>query len=335
MRGSPRGICRASSRRWAPSRGETAGDEAPLTPFRNRDFPFLFVGRSGGCPPVALAGQAGARVVGVDITDAWFDEARARAAVADVDIDLRLGDAEDLPVDDEGFDVVLSSFGAIFAPRHDSVASELVRVCRPGGVIALTAWTPGGANDTVFSTLLTRLPSLPAFVTPFIRWGDPAHVRDLFASTGVTLSFEHRDFEVEFPSVEAFKAFVFETSGGFARARRALEELGSWAETLAAFEAAIDDQQELPGGPVARGTSDSSRRSVVTRVGGHQLCDILARTASQEHIPAVASVADPSPLSWHADTLASEGKASSLTCFDGSTDDRACCRSRPGRAAGG
>jgi hypothetical protein len=85
-------------------------------------------------------------------------------------------------------------------------------------------------------------------VTPFIRWGDPAHVRDLFASTGVTLSFEHRDFEVEFPSVEAFKAFVFETSGGFARARRALEGLGGWAEALAAFEAAIDATNEADDG---------------------------------------------------------------------------------------
>jgi SAM-dependent methyltransferase len=203
---------------------------------------------TGSGSVAVLAGQAGARVVGVDITEAWFDEARARAAIAGVDVDLRLGDAEDLPVDDESFDVVLSSFGAIFAPRHEVVAGELVRVCRPGGVIALTAWPHGGANDTVFSTLLTRLPSPPEFVTPFIRWGDPAHVRELFDSAGVTLSFEHRDFEVEFPSVEAFKAFVFETSGGFIRARRALEELGGWEEAFTAFEAAIDATNEADDG---------------------------------------------------------------------------------------
>jgi SAM-dependent methyltransferase len=179
---------------------------------------------TGSGSVAVLAGQAGAQMVGVDITDAWFDEARARAAIAGVELDLRMGDAEDLPVDDESFDVVLSSFGAIFAPRHEVVAGELVRVCRPGGVIGLTAWPPGGANDIVFSTLLTRLPSPPEFVTPFIRWGDPAHVRELFAATGVALSFEHRDFKVEFPSVEEFKAFVFETSGGFIRTRRALED---------------------------------------------------------------------------------------------------------------
>ena len=187
-----------------------------------------------------LAAQSGAQVVGVDITDAWFENARARAAAAGARLDLRVGDAEDLPVEDEDFDVVLSSFGAIFAPRHEIVVRELARVCRPGGVIGLTAWPPGGANDIVFSTLLTRLPSPPAYVTPFIRWGDPAHVRQLFASTGLTPSFEDRHIEVEFPSVEGFASFVFKTSGGIIRARRALQELGRWEEALAAFRAAID-----------------------------------------------------------------------------------------------
>jgi SAM-dependent methyltransferase len=203
---------------------------------------------TGSGSVAVLAGQAGADVVAIDITDAWFDEARARAAVAGVEIDLRLGDAEDLLVDDESFDVVLSSFGAIFAPRHDVAASELVRVCRPGGVIGLTAWTPGGSNDTVFSPLLTRLPSPPDFVTPFIRWGDPAHVREVFASADVTLSFEHRAFDVGFPSAEAFEAFVFETSGGFMRARRTLDELGRWEEAHAEFKAAVDATNKADDG---------------------------------------------------------------------------------------
>jgi SAM-dependent methyltransferase len=168
--------------------------------------------------------------------------------VAGVEIDLRLVDAEDLPVDDESFDVVLSSFSAILGPRHDVAASELVRVCRPGGVIGLTAWTPGGSNHTVLSPLLTRLPSPPDFVTPFIRWGDPAHVREVFASTDVTLSFEHRAFDVGFPSAEAFEAFVFETSGGFMQARRTLDELGRWEEAHAEFKAAVDATNEADDG---------------------------------------------------------------------------------------
>ena len=85
----------------------------------------LDVGTGSGSVAVAAA-LAGAEVVGVDITDAWFDEARSRASVAGVELDLRLGDAEALPVEDGSFDVVLSSFAAIFAPLHDLVASELV-----------------------------------------------------------------------------------------------------------------------------------------------------------------------------------------------------------------
>lgn len=203
---------------------------------------------TGSASVAVLAARAGAQVVGIDITDAWFDKARARALAAGVDIELRLGDAEDLPVDDGAFDVVLSSFGAIFAPRHDVVAGELVRVCRPGGVIALTAWPPGGSNHTVFAPLMTRLPSPPEFVTPFIRWGDPAHVRELFASKDVSLNFEHRDFDVEFPSVEAFETFVFETSGGFMRARQILQELANWEEAYAEFEAAIEVTNEADDG---------------------------------------------------------------------------------------
>ncbi len=129
----------------------------------------LDVGTGSGSVAVAAA-LAGAEVVGVDITDAWFDEAHGRANAVGVKLDLRLGDAEALPVDNGSFDVVLSSFAAIFAPRHDLVASEFVRVCRDGGVFGITAWTPDGANNTVFSTLVESLPSgIPSAVGERLR----------------------------------------------------------------------------------------------------------------------------------------------------------------------
>jgi ubiquinone/menaquinone biosynthesis C-methylase UbiE len=71
-------------------------------------------------------------VVGVDITDVWFDDALRRAAEGGVELDLRVGDAEDLPVEDQTFDAVLSNFGATLAPRHPVVAAELARACRRG-----------------------------------------------------------------------------------------------------------------------------------------------------------------------------------------------------------
>lgn len=207
----------------------------------------LDVGTGSGSVAM-LAGQAGAEVVGIDITDAWFEEARARGEAVGIELELLIGDAEDLPVDDAAFDVVLSNFGAIFAPRHDVVADELVRVCRAGGTIALTAPTPGGADTSVFSQLPARLPSPSEFATPFIRWGDPAYVEELFAPKDVTLTFEHRDFEVAFPSVEAFETFVFENVGGSMRARRTLEELGDWEDAYGKFQDAIHATNEAEDG---------------------------------------------------------------------------------------
>jgi SAM-dependent methyltransferase len=90
------------------------------------------------------AAQAGAQVTGVDLTPELFDAARAEAAQAGVTVDWVQGDAEDLPFEDEAFDVVLSTFGCMFAPRHAIAASEIARVLRPGGRIGITSWTPEG-----------------------------------------------------------------------------------------------------------------------------------------------------------------------------------------------
>ena len=143
---------------------------------------------------------------------------------------------------------MLSSFGAIFAPRHDLVASELVRVCRDGGTIGITAWTPDGTNSAVFSTLVEHLPSPSEFVTPSILWGDPDHVRGLFASHDVALHFERLRFPVTFSSVDAFESFVFENSGLLMAARRALEELGRWDEAHGAMREALDQINEADDG---------------------------------------------------------------------------------------
>ena len=151
-------------------------------------------------------------------------------------------------MEDGSFDVVLSSFAAIFAPRHDLVASELVRVCRGGGTIGMTAWTPDGTNNEVFSTLADRLPPAPEFVTPSILWGDPNHVRSLFAPHDVTLRIERPAFEVVYESVEALEAFAFENSSGLAAARDALTGLGRWDAAHAAMRQALDRTNQAQDG---------------------------------------------------------------------------------------
>src|SRR4051794_4393978 len=104
------------------------------------------------------AAAAGARVVGVDLTPELFEAGRRLAAEARVEVEWVEGDAEELPAGDDAFDVALSVFGCIFAPRHAVTARELARVLRPGGRLCVTAWTPEGEMGKLFRTLGGYLP---------------------------------------------------------------------------------------------------------------------------------------------------------------------------------
>jgi hypothetical protein len=100
----------------------------------------------------------------------------------------------------------------------------------------------------VFSTLVEFLPAPPEFVSPSILWGDPDHIRDLFASHDVTLRFDRPEFTVTFSSVDAFELFTFENSGAMIAARRALEAMGRWDEAHAAMREAMDQTNEAEDG---------------------------------------------------------------------------------------
>src|SRR5215216_6273752 len=132
---------------------------------------------------------AGAQVVGLDLTPELFETARRRAAERGVAVDWVEGDAEDLPFEDERFDRVLSAFGVQFAPRHEVVAQELARVCRPGGRIGLVNWTPEGQVGELFKVMGRYLPPPPDFASAPALWGDEEHVRGLFDGTGIDLEF--------------------------------------------------------------------------------------------------------------------------------------------------
>lgn len=99
------------------------------------------------------AAQAGAKATASDLTPELFDAGRARAANAGVELEWAETDAENLPFEDASYDVVMSCIGAMFAPRHERVADELVRVCRPGGTIALLSWTPDGMLGPLFKLM--------------------------------------------------------------------------------------------------------------------------------------------------------------------------------------
>jgi len=126
------------------------------------------------------AARAGAAVTASDLTPELLDAGRARAEAAGVELDWAVADAEQLPFDDASFDVVMSSIGAMFAPHHQEVADELVRVCRPGGKIALLSWTPEGMLGALFKMIGPFAPPPPPGAQPPPLWGGEEHLRGLF-----------------------------------------------------------------------------------------------------------------------------------------------------------
>ncbi len=120
------------------------------------------------------AASAGAPVVGIDLAPALIETARERAAAHGLDIDYRVGDCEALDVPDASFDVASSCVGVMFAPDHAATASELARVIRPGGRIALAAWTPTGGIGDLFRLMAPFQPAPPPS-SPF-DWGDEGKV---------------------------------------------------------------------------------------------------------------------------------------------------------------
>jgi SAM-dependent methyltransferase len=126
------------------------------------------------------AAQRGADVVASDLTPELFDAGRARAEAAGVELDWVTADAEDLPFDDDSFDVVISSIGVMFAPFHQKAADELARVTRPGGTIGLLNWTPDGMLGALFRMMGPYAPPPPPGAQPPPLWGGEEHMRELF-----------------------------------------------------------------------------------------------------------------------------------------------------------
>lgn len=194
-----------------------------------------------------IAAQAGAKVTGLDLTPELFEAARRRMAEARVEIELIEGDAEDLPFEDDSFDRVLSVFGVMFAPRHDLGAAELVRVCRPGGTIAVAAWTPEGAFGQMLATLVSYMPPPPPEQKPPLLWGSEPYVRELFAGTGAELEFERHMVNFADRSAEDAIAYNERMLGPVVMTKAALEPQGKW-DALRAELVALYDRTSEPAG---------------------------------------------------------------------------------------
>src|SRR6476661_3248239 len=126
------------------------------------------------------AARAGADVVGVDIAPNLLAQARERAAAENLPARFQEGDAEELAFADAHFDLVISMFGAMFAPRPDRVAAELLRVAKPGATIAMANWTANGFVGKSFQVTSKMSPPPPGLPSPLL-WGDESVVRQRFS----------------------------------------------------------------------------------------------------------------------------------------------------------
>jgi ubiquinone/menaquinone biosynthesis C-methylase UbiE len=174
------------------------------------------------------AARAGASVTGVDIAPNLLITARARAQAEKINIQFDEGDAEQLPYADASFDVVVTMFGAMFAPRPDVTAAELRRVCRPGGLIAMANWTPAGFIGQMFKTTAAHVPP-PNIPSPLL-WGDEATVRERLQRDDDLLQFTRRSIAFRLPLTPAQTVDYFRTwYGPTLRAFAALDEAGQAA----------------------------------------------------------------------------------------------------------
>jgi SAM-dependent methyltransferase len=194
------------------------------------------------------AAARGATVVGLDITPELFATARSRADALDVGVDWLEGDAEQLPFAADTFDRVLSAFGVQFAPRHQLVADELVRVLRPDGLIVLVNWTPDGLIGQLLRLLGRYLPPPPDYASPPPLWGDEAHVRRLFAGSKLELEFARGHNPWRFDSAEHWVAFMETKYGPTLKARERLTAEGRWDDCRAEIVALAERHNRAADG---------------------------------------------------------------------------------------
>jgi ubiquinone/menaquinone biosynthesis C-methylase UbiE len=192
------------------------------------------------------AARRGCEATGVDYVPALVEHGRARAAVEGLDVEFVVGDAESLPCDDASFDAVLSCLGVMFTPDQERAARELVRVCRPGGTIALANWTPTSFVGELFATVARHVPP-PAGLKPPGLWGTEERLRELFAEDVSRLRTWQQRFVFRFRSTEDFADFFRANYGPVHKAFEVLDERGR--KTLHDDLIALAEKHDREPGP--------------------------------------------------------------------------------------
>ena len=156
------------------------------------------------------AARAGARVTGIDIAPIAIAHLADRSAAGGLGIDTHVGDAEQMPFEDASYDAAITMFGAMFAGHPDRAASELLRVVRPGGRIAMANWTPDSLVADMLKATVAYAPP-PAGVPSPLFWGSPDVVRERLGAGASSITFERRTIALEFPVTPAETVDLFRT----------------------------------------------------------------------------------------------------------------------------
>ena len=196
------------------------------------------------------AARTGAQVIGVDIATNLLDQARQRAAAEKLPVKFQEGDAEELPFADAEFDVVMSMFGAMFAPRPERAAAQLLRVTKPGGLVAMANWTPEGFVGKSFR-VTSKISPPPSGIQPPVLWGDEQVVKQRFTGGVSSLTTTRRPMQFQFPFppkevVAFFRKYFGPTAAAFSRLDAAGQtQLAQALETLW-----IENNKSKDGGTV-------------------------------------------------------------------------------------
>ena len=171
------------------------------------------------------AARSGTYALGIDYVPELLEGGRGRAVAEGLDVEFRLGDAEDLPVEDASFDAVLSVFGTMFAPDHQRAADEVIRAARPGGTVGLASWTPDGFIGQMFGVIARHVPAPPGVGSPLL-WGTEQHLSGLFGAAAADARSVRRTCTWRFTSPEEFVTFFRRWYGPVLKAFEVLDEDG-------------------------------------------------------------------------------------------------------------
>ncbi len=197
-----------------------------------------------------VAAERGADVTASDLTPELLDAGRKVAADRGVSLQWETADAEHLPFDDASYDVVMSSIGVMFAPHHQLAADELVRVCRPGGTIALLSWTPEGMIGSLFRTMGPFAAPPPPGASPAPLWGSEAHLAELFGDRVTFGTLEREPLDITaFPERHGYIEHFKECYGPTLAVRKNAASHDRTAELDAALVAFSDEWDKGAPGP--------------------------------------------------------------------------------------